>query len=93
MFLTFSMPRLSPKYAGVLPLALPYIVPVLQTSLTVSVYMTVAIAITALLYIIKPVTLDQPSPTSPDQQEGNTVPIDRILSVKNARVWVSMDFT
>ena len=64
------MPRLSPRYAGVLPLALPYIVPVLQTSLTVSVYMTVAIAITALLYIIKPVTLDQPSPTSPDQQEG-----------------------
>ena len=23
----------------------------------------------------------------------NTVPIDRILSVKNARAWVSMDFT
>ena len=67
------MPRLSPRYAGVLPLALPYIVPVLQTSLTVSVYMTVAIAITALLYIIKPVTLDQPSPTSPDQQEGKIV--------------------
>ena len=73
MFLTFSMPRLSPRYAGVLPLALPYIVPVLQTSLTVSVYMTVAIAITALLYIIKPVTLDQPSPTSPDQKEGKIV--------------------
>ena len=24
---------------------------------------------------------------------GHTVPIDRILSVKNARAWVSMDFT
>ena len=75
MFLTFSMPRLSPRYAGVLPLALPYVVPVLQTSLTVSVYMTVAIAITALLYIIKPVTLDQPSPTSPDHQQEGKGPV------------------
>ena len=64
------MPRLSSSYAEVLPIAAPCIVPVLQTSLTVSVYMTVAIAITALLYIIKPVTLDQPSPTAPDQHEG-----------------------
>ena len=62
MFLTFSLPRLSSSYAEVVPLAAPYIVPVLQTSLTVSVYMTVAIAITALLYIIKPVTLDHHTP-------------------------------
>ena len=67
MFLTFSLPRLSSGYAEVVPLAAPYIVPVLQTSLTVSVYMTVAIAITALLYIIKPVTLEQPPPDQLDQ--------------------------
>ena len=68
MFFTFSLPRLSSSYAEVVPLAAPYIVPVLQTSLTVSVYMTVAIAITALLYIIKPVTVEQPHP---DQTDGN----------------------
>ena len=44
--------------------------------------MTVAIAITALLYIIKPVTLDQPSPTSPDQQEGK-MPVQYYRSENN----------
>ena len=28
-----------------------------------------------------------------DSEKYSTVPIDRILSVKNARAWVSMDFT
>ena len=76
MFLTFSLPRLSSSYAQVVPLAAPYIVPVLQTSLTVSVYTTVAIAITALLYIIKPVTLDHHS--SHDFKEGMNSMLDLV---------------
>ena len=33
-----------------------------------------------------------PSSSTPMSIAGNTVPIDRIISVKNARAWVSMDF-
>ena len=79
MFLTFSLPRLSSSYAQVVPLAAPYIVPVLQTSLTVSVYTTVAIAITALLYIIKPVTLDHHS--LHDFKEGMHSMLNLVLSL------------
>ena len=33
-----------------------------------------------------------PSSSTPMSIAGNTVPIDRIISVKNGRAWVSMDF-
>ena len=49
MFLTFSLPRFSNNYKEIVPFAAPYIVPILQTSLTISVYVTVAVAITAVI--------------------------------------------
>ena len=33
-----------------------------------------------------------PSSSTPMSISGNTVPLHRIISVKNARSWVSMDF-
>ena len=41
----------------------------------------------------KEVRAEQEKKLAQQKVRQNTVPIDRILSVKNSRAWVSMDFT
>ena len=98
MFLTFSLPRLSSEYAEIVPIAAPYIVPILQTSLTISVFMTVAIAITAVLYI-KPQTLpsnieennaEENIENSSDQNASNTSNQSKLCCYRMQRKYVCL---
>ena len=59
------MPRLSKWYdEGLQNYITPYLYPIMQTSLTTSVYMTVVIAVYAFVYI-------KPVPKGPEEEDSN----------------------
>jgi len=72
-FLSFCMPRISVKYEQEAMILIPYILPLLQTSLTISVYSTVAIILHGLHEIHKSTKMTSAMSPCPSNVNGGDV--------------------
>ena len=89
--MSFCMPRISSKYEREAMSLIPYILPLLQTSLTISVYSTVAITLHGLHEIQKSTKMTSAmSPCPSNANGGDLVEYESMVTATGKQTVISI---